>query len=220
MGEKWNEKICRWLSQSDGKGSEVPYSLPEKVSSVFDSVMRLYSNGIQFHSMTVSDIAKEAGIGKGTVYEYFDTKEEIIWNAVAFHCKKTMELVCSEMIKKDSFDEMYLTLLYWLEQNSEPNLTFASMLISGTGSHANMLSCHRLKEIMGFDQHLYAIDTMIAAGVKEGLICYPKNKFEFQLACQTFLLFTHYLMDRNRFDGVDMEQARMQCREAFIKILN
>lgn len=37
-----------------------------------------------FYKTTIADISKEAGIGKGTVYEYFRTKEEILGKGFEF----------------------------------------------------------------------------------------------------------------------------------------
>ena len=50
-------------------------------------------NGI--HSLSVATLAKEAGIGKGTVYEYFKNKEEILFEIVNImmqvHSEKLLE---------------------------------------------------------------------------------------------------------------------------------
>jgi TetR/AcrR family fatty acid metabolism transcriptional regulator len=49
----------------------------EKKGKIIFSALRVFSKkGISFS--TISDIAKEANIGKGTVYEYFKSKDEII----------------------------------------------------------------------------------------------------------------------------------------------
>lgn len=39
-----------------------------------------------FAAVRIADIAKEAGIGKGTVYEYFSSKEEILLRACSYFC--------------------------------------------------------------------------------------------------------------------------------------
>ncbi|MFC1610996.1 TetR/AcrR family transcriptional regulator [Myxococcota bacterium] len=36
-----------------------------------------------FDKLSISDVARAAGIGKGTIYEYFDSKEELVLEAIA-----------------------------------------------------------------------------------------------------------------------------------------
>jgi AcrR family transcriptional regulator len=55
----------------------------------------LLEHGI--NSLTISHIAQTAGVGKGTIYEYFENKEdivfEIITNFIADHEKKLLALI-------------------------------------------------------------------------------------------------------------------------------
>lgn len=76
-------------------------------------------NGI--NSVTISQIAKVAGVGKGTIYEYFNNKEEIVFELVNIlmqeHSQK-LHITLSEqssvknMVKK--FSEFFYT-----DENSE-----------------------------------------------------------------------------------------------------
>lgn len=43
-----------------------------------------------FHSSTVEDIANKAGIGKGTIYEYFKSKEELILFSLDLYSENTI----------------------------------------------------------------------------------------------------------------------------------
>ncbi len=43
----------------------------------------IHDNGIR--NLTVAQVAKTAGIGKGTVYEYFDNKEDIVFEIINLH---------------------------------------------------------------------------------------------------------------------------------------
>lgn len=40
------------------------------------------------HGTTISDISEEAGIGKGTIYEYFKSKEEIIFSTYEYFMRQ------------------------------------------------------------------------------------------------------------------------------------
>jgi len=76
-------------------------------------------NGI--NSLTISEIAKVAGVGKGTLYEYFNNKEEIVFELVDIMMKEhsgKLHITLSEqssvknMVKK--FSEFFYT-----DENSE-----------------------------------------------------------------------------------------------------
>lgn len=43
---------------------------------IMDAAMSLYSR-VGYHTATISGIAREAGMGKGTIYLYFDSKEHL-----------------------------------------------------------------------------------------------------------------------------------------------
>jgi TetR/AcrR family fatty acid metabolism transcriptional regulator len=50
---------------------------PEKPQHIIDAAIRVFARKGYFNSR-VSDIAREAGIAAGTIYLYFDTKEDIL----------------------------------------------------------------------------------------------------------------------------------------------
>ena len=43
---------------------------------------RLFAAG-RYHEVTLDDICKKAGVGKGTVYRYFKDKEDLFWQVIA-----------------------------------------------------------------------------------------------------------------------------------------
>ncbi|KUK10884.1 MAG: Transcriptional regulator, TetR family [Clostridia bacterium 41_269] len=48
----------------------------EKKRRILDAAAKVFSKK-GFHKAKIEEIAKEAGIGKGTIYEYFASKEEL-----------------------------------------------------------------------------------------------------------------------------------------------
>ena len=56
----------------------------EKEISVFNGVLSLCKEGKKIYNITVQEIATAANMGKGTLYEYFSSKEDIIINAVVY----------------------------------------------------------------------------------------------------------------------------------------
>ena len=65
----------------------------EKETALYEAVFRLLARGEKMYSVTVQQIAEEAGIGKGTVYEYFTSREEIISKAMAYRLRGEADAV-------------------------------------------------------------------------------------------------------------------------------
>ena len=73
----------------------------ERETALYEAALRLIAKGVNPAAMKVQQIADEAGIGKGTVYEYFASKDEIL-QGMALYCFDTeiariavlMERIC------------------------------------------------------------------------------------------------------------------------------
>ena len=64
---------------------------PEKVLAMYRAVVDLINEGNDIRVLKVSDITGRAGIGKGTAYEYFSSKEEIISSSVLYYVQTCVE---------------------------------------------------------------------------------------------------------------------------------
>ena len=62
-----------------------PDSHAQRKAKVYEAALALTSQGVSPAAMTIQQLADAAGIGKGTVYEYFSSKEEIL-QGVARYC--------------------------------------------------------------------------------------------------------------------------------------
>lgn len=80
--------------------------LSPKVEALYRAVMELLLEGRQIRKMKVSEITEKAGIGKGTAYEYFESKEELLVDALNYFQKIWAENAWKELSHCDSFMEM------------------------------------------------------------------------------------------------------------------
>lgn len=55
-----------------------------KEAAVFEAVLKLAGQGVNLAAVKVQQIADAAGVGKGTLYEYFNSKEEILHGTVHY----------------------------------------------------------------------------------------------------------------------------------------
>jgi len=76
-------------------------------------------NGINF--LTISQIAKVAGVGKGTIYEYFHNKEEIVFELVNIMMKEHSEKLHSVLLEQKCVRDMVKKFaeFFYTDENSE-----------------------------------------------------------------------------------------------------
>ncbi len=99
--------------------------LSPKVLAAYKAVAELFMEGADLSSLTVSEITARAGIGKGTVYDYFANKEEMLAGAL-YH---EMDVVCSELYKqlqkkRDLYEKMEQILVDMEEHMQEVGCAF------------------------------------------------------------------------------------------------
>jgi len=83
----------------------------EKEKAIFSGIMDLLNRGHQIHELKVADIAAAAGIGKGTAYEYFTTKEEIIRQALRYHVYREFEAFTAILSSQRHFTDMVAKIM-------------------------------------------------------------------------------------------------------------
>lgn len=84
-------------------GTESMEELPEKVLQMYKAVYQLIIDGEDMSVVTVSRITQKAGIGKGTAYDYFDSREEIIVCAIVCLIRRLSEELCTDLRKLPDF---------------------------------------------------------------------------------------------------------------------
>lgn len=100
-------------------GLEDVNQVPSKVRQMYKAVIELIEEGTETAKIRVSTITDRAGIGKGTAYEYFDTKEEIVACAMVYQMKCVFDWLSVVLEEKDSFQEQLDFLLDEMEQQEE-----------------------------------------------------------------------------------------------------
>ena len=68
-------------------GMEDIRQLPPKVCGIYKAVIQMLEEGTEAGDIRVSAVTERAGIGKGTAYEYFDSKEEIVTCAILYQMR-------------------------------------------------------------------------------------------------------------------------------------
>ncbi|MGN0400373.1 MAG: TetR/AcrR family transcriptional regulator [Blautia sp.] len=90
-------------------------TLCEKERLMFQAVIELIEEGMDIYSMKVSDITSRAGVGKGTAYEYFSSKEELIAKALFWTGNHHFQDVLQNIQEKTGLKEQLGTIFDFME---------------------------------------------------------------------------------------------------------
>ena len=105
-------------------GNEALDQIPAKVLQMYQAVVRLITEGAEPAKLRVSTITEEAEIGKGTAYEYFDSKEEIVVCAVAHQMQTMIAALEKELLRRRTFREQLEFIMDEISTQEEQNNCF------------------------------------------------------------------------------------------------
>ncbi|PHS41327.1 MAG: TetR family transcriptional regulator [Sulfurovum sp.] len=94
-------------------------------------------------NLTISQIAKTAGVGKGTIYEYFENKEDIVFEIItmfiAVHEKKLFEIINQNISTKEKMFHFFSILFDDENSHTQLNIYREFLAISMTNGTREMI---------------------------------------------------------------------------------
>ena len=147
-------------------------NMPEKKIQIFKGLFKLIKQGKSPESIKVSDIALEADIGKGTVYQYFTSKEEIISQALLYHINRSFVSITEKMHRFNTFEERIRSVMDIVEQRVSliPSSVGLLFFNTGVGSLRNYLQDEEDKFKEFHSIIAFEVDEIVKLGINEGII--------------------------------------------------
>jgi len=195
----------------------------EKEIAILRGTIDLIKNGANPHAIKVSDIALSAGVGKGTIYDYFETKEEVISKAILFNIDNEIELLIGRIQTKDGFKEKFYEILYIIVESLENKFSTFNILISAENFHEfheekSQDSCdcyNHIERIQNF------IEELLTCGYDEEKIKKTESEYYGKMVIKSSLFsFINYLAMQNMYKNTSVKQAMDDAYKMVIKSLN
>ena len=79
----------------------------DKRQHILQAAERLFTNG-RFHEITLEEVAQAAKVGKGTIYQYFDDKEDLFFQVVTSGVDELCALLHRRVRSDAHFEEQLL----------------------------------------------------------------------------------------------------------------
>jgi len=62
-----------------------------KKELIYEEVLAMLNDRVDYKSITLSEVAKRCGMGKSTLYEYFASKDEMVFNSIIFYLNRMVK---------------------------------------------------------------------------------------------------------------------------------
>lgn len=195
----------------------------EKEIAIFNGIIALMEKGVNPYSIKVSDIAREADIGKGTIYDYFTSKEEAISQAILYNINREVDIAYSRIRQKKGFKGKFYEALHIIAQCAENNVSTLKTLLSlgGIQKFYEYLSDYKcdLSDYVSRLNQIY--HHLLATGVGEGVIDMVEDPYYHKMAMTSAIMgFSQYFHQREFWHDVTMEEAMEASYKFLIKALN
>jgi len=144
----------------------------EKELQIFYGFKKIITDNSNIENIKVSDIAKAAGIGKGTIYEYFKSKDEIIARSIIYNFKIDIINTIEAIKEVSTFKEQCNHLFHY--SISSGKFIFPSLRIlynQVVPKELNNILLEDFEEILELKTQLYnLLDYVINTGIDENII--------------------------------------------------
>lgn len=168
-------------------GLERPQDVPNKVMLLYEAVAGMIAEGGDVNNISVSAITKKAGIGKGTAYEYFESKEDILISAIVFYIQKIYGQIRSKLASCDGFPQQMTMLLDELEKGSDKECSVVRYvhLMTDSSGIGRMVVQKMQKEPLCEYLPAAVLASLLKRGVERGEI-----REDLPMEYMVFILFT------------------------------
>lgn len=195
-----------------------------KREMIYEATLSLIEDNYQLTQIKVGDIAKEANIGKGTIYEYFDSKEEVISETIAYMIKGWVQSLERILDENNLFEESYRKILRELFPMMEKkHQIFMGFMMLSKSSETSVDSLHKMmeknnEEIQKAVLHLY--EKIVDRSLEEGIIKEKPKVFDWYFAVNSSIMCVLIYEDQFADQKVLSDKVQYNQEEIIEKAYN
>ncbi len=198
---------------------------PEKAIMIMDGVISLIRSGNKVAKITSSEIASAAGVGKGTIYEYFSSKEEIISQTFLYSINNQINEFERQVASKSGFHEKFSAIVDAMLDCSEThnNLILIFEALGGIGGIFDYVTDTNHEELCTAIERIRQITSaVIIEGISEGILnpINDANYIEHVVTCCIMSLYKSSVKSRMRCGDIDKISTSQYAVTMLIKSLN
>ncbi len=78
---------------------------------IYKEVLAMLNDGIEYKAITLAEVARRCDMGKSTIYEYFSSKDDMVFNSIIFYANKMLKFF-SQSFKITTYEP---TLRVWVK---------------------------------------------------------------------------------------------------------
>lgn len=210
----------------DGRPFLMFEGIAEKEMLMYQAVIKMVQEDYDINSIKVSDITSRAGIGKGTAYEYFSCKEEIIVKALLFDTYSHLKKIEAILNEKRAYKDKFILLLDYLEENLPHTKGVGSLMKMFSGTYEiredikkELDKIHSANACpLSYVENM--IDAFMLQGLEEKLYnqqdkILRRSVFVTQLTGYIYCIMNHF------YNGeISRDTAREFAYQSIVKLLN
>ena len=197
-------------------------SYKEKELLIMRALLRLLSGGMSIVEIKTSDIAREAGIGKGTLYNYFETKEDIFARTIVYSIDTQMHDIFEQMNRAEGFKNKCYTVLRIAHEIASNERSDFHLLLFNLGGRD-------MKQLMGEDMSFAwrylamirgKVMQLAQAGVAEGLFPpFSDEEYTYSVFAAALMSFVHARCRMNPPTDETLKNAMDNAYKLLLKAL-
>lgn len=178
----------------------------DKKTLILNACISVFSkNG--YYKSTIEDIAQEAGIGKGTVYLYFSTKEELFEEMFKYaFCEHIKELK-NILSKEESVKVIVTNLVNHYKENTERYLD----LVQTIATKYDNVSSDKAKKL--YNQKRNELKDILFSFIQDGI---ENNEIrgdidKYMASISIFAVIEHFFIDKiqNKDDTKKSDESKL-----------
>lgn len=188
----------------------------EKLNAIYNTVISIIENGENYGEISVEELAKRSGIGKGTIYEYFSSKEDIYNSTLS---KIIDEFAISmKATVKESFDESFNAFFDFFMEFSKKCESLLNAVVRDCNAKGEFKPQILEKEMTELQElFVNVFDSILRQGIDEKILTKRDKdieKFFYTGAIMSILSNGFYR------DKIDFTEYKDKAKSILVKLLN
>ncbi len=180
-----------------------------KKREILTAAMKIFArHGVAYTKM--EDVAREAGIGKGTIYEYFDSKDEIFAEAFAHFTERLDEVMAKRLFKMhDPVEKLEALIAGWVEVVQDTSMDFSEIMIEFWAEGVRRQRDTHLFDLRKmYEEYRKIVESILDEGIRKRQIKRVNSKIAASIIIGAIDgLVLQYVLDRDLFDIIEAKNS-------------